>query len=872
MAIGQSGCGGGPATAGRRWRRALLRAAVTILVGAGGGWAAAAGVVEPPPPDFTVTPANPQIGEEVTISVSDGTVHWWELGGRSCDGQGPKINCLTFCDAWQTFTWTWDSGGTKTVILHTVEGVDVTHDVEVQFFGACGTGCVYDVAPPTVAMDALGGEAQVTVVTGAECFWEATTQESWIHIDGPSTRSGSATVTLTVDANETLVRSGTMAIAGQTVIVEQAAGGARFSVSEIRPEIGAPVQLTVTQGTPIRWELGGPGCGVQVTSFDCSDTPAGCASMVWSYVSAGPKTIRLTTQTGATVQVITVQSAGACPGACTFAVSPQTVTAGAESGGFTAQVVAPSGCLWTAESDVSWVHVTSGITGAGDGASMFVIDANTGGARSGTVRVAGVTVPVQQAAAAGQVEWLLVPGAAHVRGFQGTLWRSDMWIHNPNTSAAQVTVRFLRADTDNGGVATAPPLATATVPARGTVRLADVLGAVGGDVTGALWVEPPAGLARSLVVTSRTYNQTPAGTLGQFVPAMSDPETPVNGLVLTGLQHNAASRTNVGLVNASATATAGVLLHVMDGTGAEVGTYTAGLHPYGMTQVDKLVEKLDPPLESLDRFTVLIDFLDTQGHATSLPVRAYASVVDNVTGDPTMLVPGADPVAHQLLPGVAHIKGSNNSLWRTDVSLYNASSQSVGVQATYVADAGWTRSVGMTIFAGELRRLDNVLAGPGFDVTGDSKGYLQLDSSDAPPVVVGRTYTDAGGGGTYGQALVTGSAAAAAGPGETVYLPGLTVDSSFRTNAALLNADGANASTALLRLWSADGTLLAEHRQTLAAGRFLQKKLGDLLGFSGDVADATLEITGETGAGFLVYATVVDNGTNDATLVPAQMD
>jgi hypothetical protein len=63
---------------------------------------------------------------------------------------------------------------------------------------------------------------------------------------------------------------------------------------------------------------------------------------------------------------------------------------------------APAGCgsSWTAVSNASFIHVTSGATGSGSGTVNLALDANPGTQRSGTVTIAGQTVNITQAGAA----------------------------------------------------------------------------------------------------------------------------------------------------------------------------------------------------------------------------------------------------------------------------------------------------------------------------------------------------------------------------------------------------------------------------------------------------------------------------------------
>jgi len=82
---------------------------------------------------------------------------------------------------------------------------------------------------------------------------------------------------------------------------------------------------------------------------------------------------------------------------CNFAISPssRTVAAGGGSGS-TAVTTGGSGCSWTAVANVNWITIASGASGTGNGTVSFTVAANTGGARTGTLTIAGQTFTVSQ--------------------------------------------------------------------------------------------------------------------------------------------------------------------------------------------------------------------------------------------------------------------------------------------------------------------------------------------------------------------------------------------------------------------------------------------------------------------------------------------
>jgi hypothetical protein len=82
-------------------------------------------------------------------------------------------------------------------------------------------GCDYSVTPQRVDLPGIGGTATLTIDTGAGCSWTAATDTGWI---GVSARSGTGPGQLQVSAaqNSSPPRSGTLAVAGRSVTVNQA--------------------------------------------------------------------------------------------------------------------------------------------------------------------------------------------------------------------------------------------------------------------------------------------------------------------------------------------------------------------------------------------------------------------------------------------------------------------------------------------------------------------------------------------------------------------------------------------------------------------------------------------------------------------------
>ena len=97
-------------------------------------------------------------------------------------------------------------------------------------------------------------------------------------------------------------------------------------------------------------------------------------------------------------QTFTVNQAAATQ-TCTVSINPtsQSVPAAGITG-LSVTVTAPSGCSRPATSNATWITVTNGATGSGNGTVTLNVAANTGGARTGTVTIGGQTFTVNQSA------------------------------------------------------------------------------------------------------------------------------------------------------------------------------------------------------------------------------------------------------------------------------------------------------------------------------------------------------------------------------------------------------------------------------------------------------------------------------------------
>jgi hypothetical protein len=82
---------------------------------------------------------------------------------------------------------------------------------------------------------------------------------------------------------------------------------------------------------------------------------------------------------------------------CTYTISPTRRRHRIEGGSGTIKVTTNNGCEWTAASTVSWITITAGTRGSGNGTVTYLVAANISAeARTGTITVAGKSFTVTQ--------------------------------------------------------------------------------------------------------------------------------------------------------------------------------------------------------------------------------------------------------------------------------------------------------------------------------------------------------------------------------------------------------------------------------------------------------------------------------------------
>ena len=857
--------------------------------------------------DFTWDPETPEIAETLTFTINDlGAMPLsWDFGGPDCDGNVGILDCRWIPEYCRNITWSYSQAGAKTVQLVTEQG-EVTHTVEVLNSGSC---CTKD-GPPSAAFSVSPNPTY----TGQTVFFTDLSAKSSQDRTPKDMEVGFEFLPENPEIGELVIFN----ITGVDSIesAEWSFGGE--GCGDLTPEYVCLPLLT-----------------------DCltsSHIYAGSGEKTVRMTINGGL---FETTHIVTIQNEGHCDDGVN---CNYHIDPATRTFGHNGGSDSISVSSGPSCQWTAVPSVGWIEIIAGENGSGNGDVTYAVEPNAGGIRSGRISVESRIHTITQDAYDGgdpgdtaPTSWLwtvttdgqtsitsdqpsfshifetpglysvrleisncmgtdveravlvievppasaegwVVPSAVHAPGLHQTRWRTDLWVFNPGAAALDLDVEFLLEDNDNW--LTDHPTLELNIPPQGTAFLEDVLllipdvvvddRAVVGSV---LISRPEDDLHPAPVITSRTFNQTPGGTFGQFVPAVPVPPNAADRLFLTGLSHTSASRTNIRLANLGTDAVE-VALYVLSADGHSLGQQVLRTIPaLSTTQINGIAEVAWAGTD-LEIFSVRVD-TDVE------TVLAWASVIDNLTGDPVLFNHlNANAASRTLwVPGVAHLGGANNSQWRSDITIFNPALFPLDSEVTFIPSEGIEIPPPLEITNLQPPKalfFPDVLAGEFLTPDDNSKGYLVISGTghEPPLEIAARTYNLDPLGGTFGQNLSVFDGADWLSQGGRAFIPGValssTTDDGFRTNLGLLNVDSAEWAEIGLTLVDDQGDVTAPVATLwLAPGELRQFNLATRLGLGGIALKGTVILEHLSGAPVVAYASVIDNRTQDPILIPA---
>ncbi|HEX7830817.1 MAG TPA: PKD domain-containing protein [Thermoanaerobaculia bacterium] len=374
-------------------------------------------------------------------------------------------------------------------------------------------------------------------------------------------------------------------------------------------------------------------------------------------------------------------------------------------------------------------------------------------------------------------------------------------------------------------------------------------------------------------IWTRTYNQTEAGTFGQFIPAIriddagSGSSFGTGKYFVAGMRHDARYRTNIGFVNPN-TSTINVLVKVYNDQGASIGSFTRTLSSFQLEQF---------PMTDARGLGAENTLIDDRPFSLEISVPegqwllAYASLIDGGSNDPVYIQAVRESELKSqdfrsiMVPGVGH-----TGPWRSDATVFNPNGRPINVDLTYYDGTGQKKgeALNVPIRAGEFLQYDDLIKQGVFGAVPDSVGMMKVAvtstfSEDLFPFTFARTYNDDGSGKTFGQGI-GGFAVPRANvkPGKPALIPAVRDNTKFYTNIGLTNTTNADVTVTVKLLDPATGAEVKAPTYTLHA---YQSVVGQYTLEGRDNASLKIEATGNIWA----FASVIDKNTKDPEYVAA---
>jgi hypothetical protein len=217
----------------------------------------------------------------------------------------------------------------------------------------------------------------------------------------------------------------------------------------------------------------------------------------------------------------------------------------------------------------------------------------------------------------------------------------------------------------------------------------------------------------------------------------------------------------------------------------------------------------------------------------------------------------------------ANSSGMHGSQWKTDLGIFNPSSETANIEVIFYPGAGAVRRNTTYVAPGALSILGDVVSQLGATGSGAievrSTGEIRVTSRTFNAVSDGAVCTP---GGTFGQFYPAYRSEDALQTGESAWLPHLVENSRFRTNLAITNT-GSSTATVLVELFDGAGTRITGFQLSVGASLYRQEaQVFKNRGGRQNVDRGTARITVLSGSGVIASASLVDNITNDPTTIP----
>lgn len=289
--------------------------------------------------------------------------------------------------SWITLYTTSGSGSGSCVYIVSVNNTADTRIGEITVGGNLFTvtqkGAAATVSPMETAFDRSGGSGALTVTADAGITWTAASNDDWISLSKTSGTSVGS-VDFSVKAyTGVITRVGTITIAGKTVSVTQTGIDVNIEPKGLYVESKTDVAMvTITALATTQWTV-----TPNVSWISIVDKPTGYGDYsVILAINANPSFQNRTGTVTIGSETLTIEQAGLTD--ASIAITPTEATAFPQGAYGNVAVYATPDAEWKAESLTSWLTLSEGKIGKGNGNIKYVVSANpTLESRQGQIKI-----------------------------------------------------------------------------------------------------------------------------------------------------------------------------------------------------------------------------------------------------------------------------------------------------------------------------------------------------------------------------------------------------------------------------------------------------------------------------------------------------
>ncbi len=315
--------------------------------------------------------------------------------------------------------------------------------------GARFDKCTYSVTPASATFPYTGGNGVIYVTAPDGCVWNISTGSlpASMTITSAMSGTGNSTITYTISKNT----SGLSYNTGFSLLQE----GVNFNLTQdgdpnctyvLSPasqdfsSAGGTGSIIVTTPAGCTWNaaVGSPGLfqppypWITITS---GSNGSGSGTVNYT-VAPSTDPVARTGWIGVAGQAVNINQA------CTFELNPDKAVLSASGGQYTVSVFASDRtCSWTAASNDTWLTITSGSSGTGNGTVTYRAAGNTGPARLGAITIAGQTLAVNQIDSSLE-ETIVTPSVSTAPG-------EPLWITATFSNNTGQTIQTIKPDCCN---------------------------------------------------------------------------------------------------------------------------------------------------------------------------------------------------------------------------------------------------------------------------------------------------------------------------------------------------------------------------------------------------------------------------------------